>query len=286
MSLVRLAVADARAHAGWVPVLRLLLSPALIGAASVVARRWGPEAGGWFAALPLTSGPVVLVLALERGPTFAARACAGILLGVVALAAYVPTYTCASRRVGPWTSSALACATYLACLWPLTRLRVSLAVAFAVACVAVAAARRTIPPGASTPIAPARPAWDIPARMGLAAAMVWGLTRLAGFAGPRLSGLLAPFPVTVTILAAFTHQHHGAAAARRLLEALLGGLVSFAVFFFAAGMLLSLSGTPLALSVAAAAAIAVHAAAWRRMRSARTSMPSHRSPSAQHGARR
>lgn len=44
-------------------IIKVVLAPALIGVASWVSRRWGASAGGWFAALPLTSGPVVLVLA-------------------------------------------------------------------------------------------------------------------------------------------------------------------------------------------------------------------------------
>ncbi len=55
-------------------VLKLVLTPVLIGGASLGARRWGPTVGGWIVSLPLTSGPVVLFLALDRGPAFAVAA--------------------------------------------------------------------------------------------------------------------------------------------------------------------------------------------------------------------
>ena len=59
--------------------LKLLLAPLLILLATLAGRRWGPAVGGWLAGLPLTSGPVSLILALEQGPEFAARAALGTL---------------------------------------------------------------------------------------------------------------------------------------------------------------------------------------------------------------
>ena len=64
--------------------LKLVLTPALIGVATLVGRRWGQAVGGWLVGLPLTSGPVVLFLALERGTGFAAKATQGSLRGLVA----------------------------------------------------------------------------------------------------------------------------------------------------------------------------------------------------------
>ena len=43
--------------------LKLVLTPLLIGMASVAGRRWGPVVSGWLIGLPLTSAPVVLFLA-------------------------------------------------------------------------------------------------------------------------------------------------------------------------------------------------------------------------------
>ena len=46
-------------------VIKLLLTPILIGMVSLAGRRWGPAISGWFVGLPLTSGPVMLFLALD-----------------------------------------------------------------------------------------------------------------------------------------------------------------------------------------------------------------------------
>ena len=243
--------------------VRLLLSPALIGAASAIARRWGPAAGGWFSALPLTSGPVILVLALERGAPFAAEACVGIVLAIVALAAYVLVYCRASRRLGWPASGALACAAYMASLWPLALVTVPLPVAFMFACAAVSGARLALAHEPSQRGSGRAPVWDIPLRMATAAALVWMLAQLSGVVGARVSGLLAPFPVAVTIMSTFTHRHDGAVAARQFLRSLITGLSSFAVFFLAAGVLLPLLDLPLAFLVATLGALVTHAVTWR-----------------------
>ena len=47
-------------------LLKLVLTPALIAAASLAARRWGQAVGGWLVGLPLTSGPVAVFIALEH----------------------------------------------------------------------------------------------------------------------------------------------------------------------------------------------------------------------------
>ncbi|MFI5262847.1 MAG: hypothetical protein ACHQZR_09870, partial [Candidatus Limnocylindrales bacterium] len=58
-------------------VLKLGLTPILIAGASLAARRWGPSMGGWIVALPLTSGPVLVFLAVDHGLPFAASASVG-----------------------------------------------------------------------------------------------------------------------------------------------------------------------------------------------------------------
>src|SRR5262249_49764425 len=58
-----------------VPLLvKVLLTPALIAAATLLARRYGPAVGGTVAGLPLTSTPVSIFLFVEQGPAFTVRA--------------------------------------------------------------------------------------------------------------------------------------------------------------------------------------------------------------------
>jgi hypothetical protein len=54
--------------------LKLFLVPALIYIVTLIGRRWGPGVAGWFSALPIVSGPILLVMALEQGTGFASVA--------------------------------------------------------------------------------------------------------------------------------------------------------------------------------------------------------------------
>src|SRR5258707_14407356 len=73
-------------------LLKLLVTPLLIGAASLAGRRWGETVSGWFIGLPQSSGPVCWFLALEQGTGFAAAAARGCLGGAAAEAGVCLAY--------------------------------------------------------------------------------------------------------------------------------------------------------------------------------------------------
>src|SRR5512141_1339066 len=73
-------------------LLKIIVTPALIGTASLAGRRWGHSISGWMVALPLTTGPITFFLALSHGPAFAASAAAGTLAGGISQAAFVTAY--------------------------------------------------------------------------------------------------------------------------------------------------------------------------------------------------
>lgn len=82
-------------------VLKLLLTPALIGTASLAGRRWGPTVSGWLIGLPFTSGPVLFLLALSSGTRFAATAAAGTLTGTLSQVGFCLTYAWLARLAAP-----------------------------------------------------------------------------------------------------------------------------------------------------------------------------------------
>jgi hypothetical protein len=68
--------------------------------------------------------------------------------------------------------------------------------------------------------------------MAASVVLVLGVTGLAVWLGPRLSGAITPFPIATTILLAFTHGQQGAPAAVGFLRAFLPAMWSFALFCF------------------------------------------------------
>src|SRR2546422_11564383 len=107
-------------------VLKLIVTPALIGAATMAGRRWGPAIAGWLVGLPFTSGPVALFLALDHGAGFAAGAAAGMLAGTISQAALALAYGWQASR-GPRVASGFGCLALPASTPALHRLSIGLA---------------------------------------------------------------------------------------------------------------------------------------------------------------
>src|ERR1700680_2227784 len=81
-------------------LLKLILTPLLLGGVTLAGRKFGPTVSGWLVGLPLTSGPVSFFLALEQGHVFAAHAAQGSLMGVISLSAFCVVYCWLSLRFG------------------------------------------------------------------------------------------------------------------------------------------------------------------------------------------
>jgi hypothetical protein len=249
-------------------LLKLTLAPGLVAATTLAGRRWGPRAAGWLGGLPVVVGPILLAFALERGQPFAARAASGALLGLLSLTAFVLAYGWSAPVMGWLPAAAIGWAAFGLATLVLDRVAVANWVALALVCGSFAAAALLLPRGQVDP-AGAAPPYDLLLRAGATAALVLVLTGLAGALGPRLSGLLASFPVLATVLAAFTHVQEGPAAAAELLRGFATGLVAFAVFCFAVAELLPREGIAVAFLVSSGCALAVHAISFAVQRASR-----------------
>lgn len=248
-------------------VLKLVVTPLLILAASLAGRRWGESVSGWFVGLPLTSGPVCFFLAVEQGSAFAARAGVGCLAGAAAEAGFCVAYGFAARS-SSWLLALLAASTAFfggaALLWAAA---LPLPVLAGAAAIALALALMLTPqrPAAAVTV-PAPPRWDIPARMAVATAIVFALTELAPLLGATASGLLATFPVFAAVLAAFAHHARGADAAIGVLRGLLVGLFGFAGFFLVLVPGLAVLGIAAAFVAATAVALVIQGVTFRALR--------------------
>lgn len=242
-------------------LLKALLTPSLIALVSVAGRRWGPAVSGLLVGLPLTSGPVLLILALQNGTMFAADAARGILYGTISVAIFCLAYGWMALRWGWRRSLLVSWLMFLVATALLQLVSMPLLLSFVV-CVLVAALVLALFPRVSEKTGETLPPplWDIPARMGVATIFVLLLTTVAPQLGPHLTGLLAPFPIFGTVLAVFTHAQAGRAAVIRLLRGLEVGLLSFASFFLVAGILIASSGILPAFVVAVLATVAIQGA--------------------------
>jgi hypothetical protein len=241
-------------------LVKLFLAPSFVVGASVTARRFGPRVGGLVAGLPVVAGPILLAYALAHGSGFAADAATGTLLGLVSLIAFVVVYGRLAGRLfwgasmfGGWLAFAVATAFFSALSVPAAG---GLVLAFAALAAGLAALPRP------QPVAPSSdplPRWDLPLRAACALALVLTLTAIAGWLGPQLSGLLAPFPIIATVLATFTHAQRGVDETLRLLRGLISGFGAFALFCFTLAVSLPSLGIAAGFLLATAVALLTQA---------------------------
>ena len=240
-------------------VLKLVLTPVLVGAASLAGRRWGPGVSGWLIGIPFTSGPIAFFLALSPGGRFAQDAAAGIMAGAASQAVFCLAYAWTAQRAG-WMGSLFgATVAFAASTFILSAVSLPVLSSFVLIIVVIVVVLFLMPsPPALNGARPEYTRWDIPARMAVATAFVLALTSAAPLLGARLAGLIAPFPLYASVLAVFAHRALGAGAATGVVRGLLLGLFAFAAFFLAVATLLP-RGIGLAFVVAIVVALAVQA---------------------------
>ena len=203
----------------------------------------GTRRGGWLVGFPLTSGPVAFFLALDQGVGFAAgggrrlhdrRGRAGRVLSSLRKAG-APRPEDGRSWPAP---SAFAAATAifqcvalsLAWLVPIVIAALVVAPRLHAARILKPVRRRRCRAGTSRP------------GMMVTTALVLLLTGFATVLGPRLTGLLATFPLYGAILAGFAHHLQGPDPPYRVLRGLLLGLFAFAGFFLVLALSIERAG--------------------------------------------
>lgn len=242
----------------------LLIAPLLVGCSTLACRRWGERLGGLVSAFPAVVGPVLLIVALERGTAFTARAANGTLLGLAALAGFVLAYSGAARR-GRWGVSLVAgwaCAGAIAACVSLWGKRLAFPDGLAAAAISLAVAYRLMPQAAASALQPETTPTrrDIPLRMAATAALVLALTGAAVLLGPLIGGVLAGLPILASVLAVFTHRAQGPPAAVALLRGMVTGMPCFVGFCAVVAVLVVPLGVAVAFAAATVVAVALHAA--------------------------
>ncbi|MFY9263864.1 MAG: hypothetical protein WAO61_00310 [Solirubrobacterales bacterium] len=237
--------------------VKLAFAPALVVGSTVLARHYGPRLGGLAAALPAVAGPVLLVFALEQGAGFASDASAAALLGVVALCGFIACFCRMAFRRG-WMASLLAgwCA-YAIAVVLLSLVDVADEVALVSSWLAIAVTFFSLPKAADGAISLEPPGWDLPMRALATVTLILCLAVTAERFGPELSGLLTPFPVIASVLAAFTLGQAGADETVRVMGGLLLGLFAFATFFYVLAVSLDSASIASAFTVALVACLAI-----------------------------
>lgn len=248
-------------------LLRLLLVPAAVWAASLAARRWGHTVSGYLGGLPFIGGPITLYLALDHGAAFAAQSAMVTLAAILGQAAHLMAFAHAARALRWPAALAAGWASYAAVAIAVAYLPLTPGLALALALAGLAAAWRWLPRPRAQATLPTIPAAELRLRLlaafGLAVAILWSAKAF----GAVVSGVLLSVPVTGSIMPLFTLALYGPDAVARLMRGFVVGLTGFTAFFFTIAVGVVPLGILPAFAGAIAAALAALFVASRLLRS-------------------
>lgn len=239
-------------------VLKLVLVPTFIGVVSLAGRRWGTTITGWLVGLPLTSGPIAFFLALEQGNAFASKASEAIMLGIVSVYVFCVIYGRTAIRMSWPGSMTLGISGFFLCTFLLQGLTLPLLIELPLVVLALILALVLLQPKGSSRSSTGRMRYEIPARMFSATVLVFVITGLAPVLGAELTGLLSPFPVYTTTLAAFTHRSDGGAEATKFIRGVIVGTATFILFFLVVSLTIVTWGIAASFLAAIGASFLAH----------------------------
>lgn len=246
--------------------VKFVLSTLLVGAATIVQRRFGNRASGFLVGLPVTTGPYLFLVALEHGRSFTIQSAQGVLQGQIALVLFCIFYVHAPDRWKWWvvvSSATLFCliATLLISQHLLPPL-----LAFALLASVWLLALKSWPPSLDITIAQTHAAWELPMRLAVTVGVLAGLTQIAPLLGASLAGGLATLPVISIVLCGATHRRFGPEGPRQFLRGLLNSLPAAASFSLLLALLARQLNVFLALAFALLATVSVAGVQSRRLR--------------------
>lgn len=238
-------------------ILKLLLTPIIIGVTTLVGRKWGAAMSGWLVGLPLTSGPVVFFIALSHDRVFAFQTILGILSGGFSLVAYVLVYAWVANKLNWLMAIITSIFVFASFTYFLQNFSFAFMPLFFAVLITIIIGIYFMPKYQIVQSKASETKWDIPLRIFLGTSFIIFVTAIAPSIGAKLSGLLSTVPLFVSILTVFTHYHQGSAAAINVLRGLIYGLFAFVFFYFTLGSLILNSSLAFSFCIAMLAALLI-----------------------------
>jgi hypothetical protein len=243
--------------------LRMAITAAFVVTASVVTERSGPVIGALIATLPISAGPSYVFLALDHDAAFIAE---GALASLPINAATIflgLTYVVLAQRHGALPSCLAAVAVWLVLAaiirsvqWSLAGGLIVNAIAFGI-CVPLLARYR------HAKMPPIRRRWyDIPLRASLVATLVATVVTTSSWVGPKVSGIMALFPIVFTSMMLILHPRIGGPPTAAVLANSAWGLIGLGIAISVLHVAALQLGSAVGLSLALATCIGWNLGLW------------------------
>jgi hypothetical protein len=252
-------------------LLRMAISAAFVVTASIITERSGPVIGALIATLPISAGPSYVFLALDHDAAFIAQGSLASLPVNAATIFMCLTYVALAQRhsLAVSVGSAVAVWIVLASIirqfeWPLIAGLAANLIAFGI-CIPLLAGYRHV----KMPLVTRR--WyDIPMRAALVATLVAIVVSTSGWVGPRISGIIALYPVVFSSIMVILHPRIGGPPTAAVLANSAWGLLGFGMAIAVMHVAVVTFGSAVGLVLALATCVMWNLTLWwigrRRLR--------------------
>ena len=236
------------------PLVRAITTALLVISASAFAEVLGPFWGALVASLPVSAGPAYLFLAMQHEVGFVAESSLGSLAANAATGLFLIAYGIVSRSLSSWRSLSAATLTWLFAsiairqiFWtPLTAMALNLLV-YGVGFYLLGTIRGAV----SKPPILNRKRWFNLLVRGLSVAAFVSLVVAAGSTiGPRATGIVAVFPISLISLIVIVRPRIGGEASSLLAANALRSMLGFGVMLLAFHLAVATWGVRMAFVVA------------------------------------
>jgi hypothetical protein len=239
-------------------LIRILIAPLGVLVGTLAQRRFGHAISGLVVGLPLTTLPLLWIIALQHGTAFASSMTTSLLVGSIAEAVVLWLYARLALRVSPLYAIGGTVVAFALVASAVNYLKLSALLAALITGLGFAVALRLWPTNATRTLVPSSHSrlW---LRLVLSAVFTLVIVSLASRLGPVVSGLVDALPAMSLMMAFMTHQEHGARASSAFLQGVTRGSFSYLVAMLVLAETLRYGNLVLAFALALAAALLVQA---------------------------
>lgn len=206
-------------------MIKAIMVPLVIGFITWLSKRVSPQVAGMLAGMPITGGPILLLLSLDQGTAYASNVALATASSVAAMSVAM---LCMSITSGWWAGLTMLLATlvYFISAWIFSPLLLvtTLLISMVIWLMAPKASKHLVSPPNT-----------------LAVRMLTGflLTLFILWISPRLSaswaGILAGYPFAAMIIAMFIQHEQGKQAAQQFSLGALQAMATTGVFYWLLG---------------------------------------------------
>ncbi len=240
-------------------LLRIIIGPLGVLVGTLAQRRLGPAVGGLVIGLPLTSLPLLWLVALQRGSTFTGSMTSAILIGSISEGFVLWAYAKMTGRCTPIVALLGSLGVFALSVTTIGMFHFSAVTAGFLTSASLALALRWWPESSTTDAMVANVRSRLVVRVIAATIFTIVIVTMAGKFGALLSGLVDALPMTTMLMAFMTHQEQGPDATSQFIRGVLRGSFSWVISTVVLAIVLSTGHALLAFGLSLLTALLVQA---------------------------